>query len=103
MNASIIAKFKLSYGEFKLDVDLSLPSAGITVLFGHSGSGKTTLLRCIAGLQKAPEGYLQINGEVWQDSDKRLFIPTHQRALGYVFQEANLFAHLMDLPPNVYF
>ena len=49
MNASIIAKFKLSYGEFKLDVDLSLPSAGITVLFGHSGSGKTTLLRCIAG------------------------------------------------------
>jgi molybdate transport system ATP-binding protein len=94
MNASIIAKFKLSYGEFKLDVDLSLPSAGITVLFGHSGSGKTTLLRCIAGLQKAPEGYLQINGEVWQDSDKHLFIPTHQRALGYVFQEANLFAHL---------
>ncbi|MCX7075504.1 MAG: AAA family ATPase, partial [Methylococcales bacterium] len=50
MNASMIAKFKLSYGEFKLDVDLSLPSSGITVLFGHSGSGKTTLLRCIAGL-----------------------------------------------------
>jgi molybdate transport system ATP-binding protein len=94
MNTSIIAKFKLSYGEFKLNVDLSLPSSGITVLFGHSGSGKTTLLRCIAGLQQATEGFLGINGEVWQDSEKHIFIPTHQRALGYVFQEANLFTHL---------
>ena len=94
MNASIIAKFFLDYGEFKLDVNLSLPSSGITVLFGHSGSGKTTLLRCIAGLQHAREGFLSINGDVWQDSEKKIFIPTHQRALGYVFQEANLFAHL---------
>ena len=94
MNTSILAKFKLSYGEFKLDVDLSLPNSGITVLFGHSGSGKTTLLRCIAGLQHAPEGFLSINGVIWQDSTKHLFIPTYQRALGYVFQEASLFAHL---------
>jgi molybdate transport system ATP-binding protein len=90
----IIARFKLDYGTFALDVDLSLPSSGITVLFGHSGSGKTTLLRCIAGLQHAPQGLLQINNETWQDSDNKLFLPTHKRALGYVFQEANLFAHL---------
>ncbi len=97
MNDSIIAQFKLDYGAFSLDVDLRLPSSGITVLFGHSGSGKTTLLRCIAGLQHAPQGLLTINGTTWQDSDHKLFLPTHKRALGYVFQEANLFAHLTVL------
>jgi molybdate transport system ATP-binding protein len=93
----IIAQFKLDYGAFALDVDLRLPSSGITVLFGHSGSGKTTLLRCIAGLQHAQQGYLSINGEIWQNSDQQLFLPTHKRSLGYVFQEANLFAHLTVL------
>jgi molybdate transport system ATP-binding protein len=98
----IIAQFKLDYGTFKLDVDLRLPSSGITVLFGHSGSGKTTLLRCIAGLQHAQQGFLSINGNTWQDSDNKLFLPTHQRSLGYVFQEANLFAHLTVLDNLAY-
>jgi molybdate transport system ATP-binding protein len=97
MTQAIIAQFKLDYGTFSLDVDLRLPSSGITVLFGHSGSGKTTLLRCIAGLQHAPQGLLTINGTTWQDSDHKLFLPTHKRSLGYVFQEANLFAHLTVL------
>ncbi len=94
MTMPIHAKFDLDYGEFRLDVDLVLPGSGVTVLFGHSGSGKTTLLRCIAGLQQAPNGFLQINSEVWQDSERNLFLPTHKRSLGYVFQEANLFPHL---------
>lgn len=97
MNPPIVAQFKLDYGSFQLDIDLQLPSSGITVLFGHSGSGKTTLLRCIAGLQHAAHGFLAINGTIWQDSDNKLFLPTHKRALGYVFQEANLFAHLTVL------
>lgn len=94
MTQPINARFQLDYGAFQLVVDLSLPGSGVTVLFGHSGSGKTTLLRCIAGLQRAPRGFLEINGHCWQDSERKLFLPTHQRALGYVFQEANLFSHL---------
>lgn len=91
---TIQARFQLDYGDFKLDVDLKLPGTGITVLFGHSGSGKTTLLRCIAGLQRAPLGFLEINGNIWQDSKCGLFLPTYRRSLGYVFQDANLFPHL---------
>jgi len=91
---TILARFRLDYGDFNLDVDLKLPGTGITVLFGHSGSGKTTLLRCIAGLQHAPQGLLEINGQRWQDSEHGLFLPTYKRPLGYVFQEANLFSHL---------
>ncbi len=94
MNQTITARFQLDYGAFQLDVDLRLPGSGVTVLFGDSGSGKTTLLRCIAGLQRAQLGFLEINGVIWQDSERGLFLPTHKRALGYVFQEANLFPHL---------
>ncbi|HCZ16499.1 MAG TPA: molybdenum ABC transporter ATP-binding protein, partial [Candidatus Accumulibacter sp.] len=59
----------------------------VTALFGHSGSGKTTLLRAIAGLERVAGGRLAVNGETWQDD--AVFRPTHQRPLGYVFQEAS--------------
>ncbi|MGZ8214183.1 MAG: molybdenum ABC transporter ATP-binding protein [Methylosarcina sp.] len=94
MNQTIAARFVLDYGTFRLDVDLHLPGSGISVLFGPSGSGKTTFLRCIAGLERPPQGRLMVNGKVWQDSESGVFLPTHQRALGYVFQQANLFPHL---------
>ncbi|WP_223569974.1 molybdenum ABC transporter ATP-binding protein [Pseudomonas sp. BF-R-26] len=90
----IHTRLKLNYSGFSLDVDLQLPGRGVTALYGHSGSGKTTCLRCIAGLEQAAQGFIQVNEEVWQDSDKGIFVPPHKRALGYVFQEASLFPHL---------
>jgi molybdate transport system ATP-binding protein len=90
-------RLKLGYPGFALDVDLQLPGRGVTALYGHSGSGKTTCLRCIAGLERADQGFIQVNDEVWQDSDNRIFVAPHKRALGYVFQEASLFPHLSVL------
>ncbi|TFY94196.1 molybdenum ABC transporter ATP-binding protein [Pseudomonas nabeulensis] len=90
----IDVRLQLNYSGFDLDVDLHLPGRGVTALYGHSGSGKTTCLRCIAGLERARDGFIQINDEVWQDSRNGLFVPSHKRALGYVFQEASLFPHL---------
>ena len=91
-SGSIHARFNLAFVDFALDVDIELPGRGVTALFGHSGSGKTTLLRCIAGLERAPGGYLGVGGEIWQDGEA--FLPTHLRPIGYVFQEASLFPHL---------
>ncbi|WP_300648103.1 molybdenum ABC transporter ATP-binding protein [Hydrogenophaga sp.] len=79
---------------FTLDVDLSLPARGVSVLFGPSGSGKTSCLRVLAGLEPQAQGVVRVDGEVWQDSARRVMRPVHQRALGYVFQEASLFEHL---------
>jgi len=90
----IDVRLNLNYTGFSLDVDLHLPGRGVTALYGHSGSGKTTCLRCIAGLERAEDGFIQINDEIWQDSRSGLFVPPHKRALGYVFQEASLFPHL---------
>lgn len=88
----LAARFRLAYPGFALDVDLRLPARGVSALFGPSGSGKTTLLRCIAGLEKTPGGYLRVEEAVWQDGAR--WVPTHRRALGYVFQEASLLPHL---------
>lgn len=88
----IRARFRLDWPGFTLDIDLELPTKGVTALFGHSGSGKTTLLRCIAGLERAPNGFLALDGDIWQNGTH--WLPTHKRPLGYVFQEASLFPHL---------
>jgi molybdate transport system ATP-binding protein len=87
---------------FELAVDLELPAQGITVLFGASGSGKTTLLRCVAGLERAASGEVQIGDAVWQDDAAHVFLPTWRRPLGYVFQEASLFEHL-DVRANLHY
>ena len=89
---SIEARFRHAYPGFVLEADLKLPERGVTALFGHSGAGKTTLLRVIAGLEQSAGGYLQVNGETWQSGT--YFMPPHRRSIGYVFQEASLFAHL---------
>lgn len=89
---SIDARFNTAFGNFQLDVDLRIPGHGISALFGESGCGKTSVLRCIAGLQKVRGGFLRVNEKIWQDDTS--FVPIHQRAIGYVFQESSLFAHL---------
>ena len=93
-------RLTLPRADFDLQVDLQLPARGITVLFGPSGSGKTSVLRCVAGLERAQSARVVVAGEVWQDDTAQVFLPTHRRALGYVFQEASLFDHL-DVRDNL--
>ena len=97
----ITVRLKINFPAFTLDVDLALPGQGVTALFGPSGSGKTTCLRAIAGLEHAValrsaarRNLVIVNGETWQDDSQGIFVATHLRRLGYVFQEASLFNHL---------
>jgi len=94
MNLPLEIRLSVDFKDFALNVDLALPGRGVSALYGHSGSGKTTCLRCIAGLEKAADGLIRINGETWQDSARGVFLAPHKRSLGYVFQEASLFPHL---------
>jgi molybdate transport system ATP-binding protein len=90
--SGIEAKLRGRQGAFELDVAFEAPVRGVTALFGPSGCGKTTVLRCVAGLERLAAGRLVVAGRIWQDADT--FLPPHRRAVGYVFQEANLFPHL---------
>lgn len=92
MTQPIQGHFRLQRGAFALDAALDIPGRGVTAIFGPSGSGKTSLLRCIAGLERAPHGWLRVDGYVWQDA--HTWVPAHKRPLGFVFQDAALFPHL---------
>lgn len=91
---SLYLKGTVRYPDYELNFDLSLPESGITALFGASGAGKSTLLRAVAGLIKPENGIIRFGETVWQDDTAGLFIPTHKRSLGFVFQDARLFSHL---------
>lgn len=91
MSDTIHIALRGNLGTFTLDVEFAAPMSGITALFGPSGCGKTTILRSVAGLNHIA-GRIDIGQEIWQD--ETLFLPTHRRPIGYVFQEASLFPHL---------
>src|SRR5262249_34544951 len=88
----IRGRFRGSVGKFALDASFEAPAHGLTALFGPSRCGKTTVLRAAAGLLRLADGYFSVGDEVWQDAS--IFRPPHQRAIGFVFQEASLFAHM---------
>jgi molybdate transport system ATP-binding protein len=92
-DGTISVRFSGVLGSFKLDVAFQTPARGITALFGPSGCGKTTVLGCVAGLNRLP-GLLVVGSEVWQDDASGRSLKPHERPVGYVFQEASLFAHL---------
>ena len=77
-----------SAGGFRLQVDLELPSVGVTALIGASGVGKSTLLRVIAGLER-PDGFaVSFNGRRWDA------LPPHRRPVSMTLQQPALFPHL---------
>lgn len=91
---TIEAAFFLKKGSFTLDINFKVNKPKITVIYGPSGSGKTTLLRSIAGLEKCDKAKLIVNNNLWQDSEKNFFLPTHLRKIGYISQKNSLFPHL---------
>ncbi len=87
----IVCQLSLQKNTFSLSVDCSFSGDGVTAVFGRSGSGKTTLLRCLAGLDQAA-GCITVGSAEWQSD--AVFLDSHRRPVGYVFQEANLFSHV---------
>jgi molybdate transport system ATP-binding protein len=84
---------QLQRGGFTLDVAFEARTPGVTAFFGRSGCGKTTLVNVLAGLLRGARGRIELDGEVWLDTDLGLDVPAERRHVGYVFQDARLFPH----------
>ena len=92
--SALVLKYQQQLGETFFDIDLELPSSGITAIFGRSGAGKTSLINAISGLKQPDKGLISISGTTLFDSERGINLPTHKRNVGYVFQESRLFPHL---------
>ena len=76
---------------------LAVPPGEILTLMGPSGCGKSSVLAAIAGtLASVSEGLqpLQLQGSVQLNGRELSHLPTHQRGVGLVFQDNQLFPHL---------
>src|SRR5437588_4669038 len=79
--------------DFLLDIHFRA-DRGLIALFGRSGAGKTSVVNAIAGLLRPRRGRIVIDGSVLLDTEQGIYLPTHRRRVGYVFQEGRLFPHL---------
>ncbi|MEU9380739.1 ABC transporter ATP-binding protein [Streptomyces sp. NPDC048279] len=77
-------------------VDLKVAEHEVVCVLGPSGSGKSTLLRVVAGLQPPDAGRVLLDG---QDQAR---VPAHQRGVGLMFQDHQLFPQ-RDVGGNVAF
>lgn len=90
MNRQLCVRGQLRRGDFTLDINLDLSLEHATGVQGVTGAGKTTLLRVIAGVEPAFHGNVHFGNECWSDSEKGIYVPTHQRGLGVVTQQCQL-------------
>lgn len=82
--------------------ELEIHDGEFLTLFGPSGAGKTTLMRLIAGLDTPDSGVIEVDGEVWFDSHKKINLPPQKRSIGFVFQDYALFP-TMSVKDNLLF
>lgn len=74
------------------DVTLEIPENKLVTILGTSGGGKTTLLRLIAGFASVDSGEIKLSGRLVSSSST--LTPPEKRNVGYIPQDASLFAHL---------
>ena len=70
------------------NIDLAIEAGEFVVFVGPSGCGKSTLLRCIAGLEVASSGSIEIDGVDAAST------PLDQRGVAMVFQSYALYPHM---------
>lgn len=83
-------------------IAFSVPSPGVTVLFGPSGSGKSTVIAAAAGLLRPDACRIAIGDDILADTGRGIWLPPERRRIGLVFQDSRLFPH-MSVQNNLLF
>ena len=99
---NITKRLNTAEGPLEAVYELNINDGEFLTLFGSSGAGKTTLLRLIAGLEQPNSGRIEVDGEVWFDSEKKINLPPQRRSIGFVFQDYALFPS-MSVRENLLF
>ncbi|WP_426939631.1 sulfate/molybdate ABC transporter ATP-binding protein [Campylobacter coli] len=87
-------------GKKQLELNTCLKANEITAIFGESGAGKTTLLKIITGIIKPEFGRIEVEDELWLDTQKNINLSIQKRKIGFVFQDYALFPN-MSVKENI--
>jgi len=81
-------------GDILKGIDVELPAGSILTIIGPNGSGKSTLAKTLAGLLRARQGSIELEGEPLNElsAPKRVLA-----GISYVPQEYNVFRNLTVL------
>jgi putative ABC transport system ATP-binding protein len=84
------------YGDIPVfrDVSLAMGRGEVVALVGESGVGKSTLLNCIAGLDHADTGTVEVTGRDIGRLSERDAALLRRAVLGFVFQAFHVLPHL---------
>lgn len=85
--------FQYQQQDFLLNVQFEMQHQVLGIV-GPSGCGKSTFLKNIVGLCNPLHGSIQLNQQIIFDSKQSLSLPTYQRNIALIFQQALLFPHL---------
>ena len=83
-----LENMEIVQGGFRLAADLHLKPNQTTAILGPSGGGKSTLLTAIAG-------FIKHRGDIRWQGRSLTDLPPSKRPVSMLFQEHNLFPHLM--------
>ncbi len=75
------------------NIDFSVESGSIAAVVGPSGAGKSTLFRCVNLLERPTAGTVRVDGQELTHLSRRE-LRVARRAIGTVFQSANLLRRL---------
>ncbi|WP_234434132.1 ABC transporter ATP-binding protein [Streptomyces sp. NRRL F-5126] len=75
-------------------VSFEVPKGQFVTLLGPSGCGKTTTLRCVAGLEHASEGRIEMGGQVVFDAAGRRDVKPEERPIAMVPQSYGIWPHM---------
>lgn len=85
----INVKYQLKNTLIRINIDDTEPK--IYAVRGPSGIGKTTVLNMIAGLRKADEAIIEVNGQLLTDTAKNVNVKIQQRRIDICFKTTNCF------------
>ena len=75
------------------DVNATIERGEVISVIGPSGTGKSTFLRCLNRLETPTSGHILIDGV--DMCDPTCDLPAMRRKMGMVFQNFNLFSHML--------
>ncbi len=75
-------------------ISIDVRKGEVLTLLGPSGCGKTTTLRMVMGLDRCDEGEIIYQGKVVDSATRGIYLPTHKRQMGMVFQSYAIWPHM---------